>query len=218
MSVDLMNLWSIFLKGGPVMWPLLILSILSVTIIIDKCLYLLKLRRSWLRLREQFFELIEESKLKDAAIYCDQMPLLMGRALKAGVLKNGSSKETIMTVMEQAMAVEANEIKKNMSLLSCIVNLAPLLGLLATTVGLTVVFHAVHMRSNALNPLSLGDMASGIWQALIATSAGLGIGSIAFVGHAFLAQQINDLLNSTEESMQALSNKVCSQGVGDHAR
>jgi len=218
MSVDLMNLWSIFIKGGLVMWPLLILSILSVTIIIEKWLVLHGVRRTWKLSRDKFFALVEEFKLKEAAIYCDQFSPLMGRPLKSGILKYGSSKESIMTVMEQAIAVEANDIKQRMGLLACIVNLAPVLGLLATTIGLTVVFHAVHMRSNALNPLSLGDMSSGIWQALVATSFGLGVGIIAFVGHAFLAQQINDLFTDTEESMQALANVLHSHWEGEHAR
>ncbi len=219
MSVDLMNVWSIFIKGGLVMWPLMILSILSISIIVEKFIVLMHLRNVWFASRDKIFVLVEQAKFKDAADSCDQLPPLMGRTLKSGILKYGSSRESILLVMQQAIAVELNELKKRMSLLACIVNVAPLLGLLATTIGLTVVFHAVHMRSNALNPLSLGDMSSGIWQALVATSTGLGVGIIAFVGHALLAQQMNDLISSLEESMQAMANMLYSHWEGrDHAR
>lgn len=218
MTIDLMNLWSIFLKGGPVMWPLLLISIGAMTIIVEKWIILFRLHGIWKAKRDVFFTFVEEDKLTEAADFCDSLPPLMGRTLKSGVLKYGSSREMILLVMDQAIAVEANELKKRMSLLACMVNVAPLLGLLATVIGLTIVFHAVHMRSNALNPLSLGDMSSGIWQALVATSAGLSIGTIAFVGHALLAQQINDLLSSIQESMQALANLLQYRWEGrDHA-
>jgi biopolymer transport protein ExbB/TolQ len=59
-----------------------------------------------------------------------------------------------------------------------------------------VVFHAAQMRSNALNPLSLGDMTSGIWQALVTTSAGLSVGIISFAIYSFTASRVNGLVIS----------------------
>ncbi len=217
MSVTLVNLWSIFLKGGPVMWPLLALSILSITIIIDKWFTLIQLNRIWFNGRGQIFSLVKEFKLKEAIGACENLDMFIARVLKTGVLKYGASRETILTVMEQSLLIETNDLKKRMGILATIVNLAPLLGLLATIVGLTAVFHAVHMRSNALNPLSLGDMSSGIWQALVATSAGLAVGIIAFVGHAFLAEQINHLIMEAKENMQTLSNVLYSLWEGENA-
>ena len=218
MSIFLSNLWSIFLKGGPIMWPLLVLSILSITIIIDKWVMVAAINRRWNQSRDKIFSLVRAMKLKEAVNATDEAPLLLGRVLKTGILKYGSSRETILTVMEQALLIEANEVKQRMGILATIVNLAPLLGLLATIIGLTAVFQAVHMRSNALNPLGLGDMASGIWQALVSTSTGLAIGTLAFVGHAFLASRINDMLVDTQEIMFELTNLLASLWEGERAK
>ena len=57
------------------------------------------------------------------------------------------------------------------------------------------------MRSNALNPLSLGDMSSGIWQALVTTSAGLAVGIITLAIYSFTASRVNDLIVAFEETI-----------------
>ena len=57
------------------------------------------------------------------------------------------------------------------------------------------------MRSNALNPLSLGDMSSGIWQALVTTSAGLSVGIISYAIYSFTASRVNDVVVHFEQSI-----------------
>lgn len=208
MPVVVLNAWSIFIKGGPMMWPILALSVIVLTVVIEKWMSLAVIRRQWPSKREAIFSFVKASQFKQAADSCDAAKSFYGRVLKAGILKYGASRESILTVMQQALMVEANEIKQRMGLLAVIVNLAPLLGLLATMVGFTVVFQAIHIRSNALNPLPLGDMASGIWQALIASSVGLAVGLMAYVAHAFLASQINDLLIEAEDNMIQLANTL----------
>jgi biopolymer transport protein ExbB len=100
--------------------------------------------------------------------------------------------------MEEAAGFEVHILKQRLSLLAFIVNAAPLLGLLGTTTALCVVFHAAQMRSNALNPLSLGDMSSGIWQALVATSAGLSVGIISFALYSFTVSRVNGMVVAYE--------------------
>jgi len=103
--------------------------------------------------------------------------------------------------MEQAAAFEIHALKQRLHLLAFIPNAAVLLGLLGTTNALCVVFHAAQMRSSALNPLSLGDMSSGIWQALLTTSAGLSVGIITFAIYNFTASRVNDLIVAFDQSI-----------------
>jgi len=103
--------------------------------------------------------------------------------------------------MEQAAGFEIHVLKRRVNFLAFIVNVAPLLGLLGTTTALCVVFHAAQMRSNALNPLSLGDMSSGIWQALVTSSAGLSVGIISFAIYSLTANRVNDVVVLFEQTI-----------------
>ena len=103
--------------------------------------------------------------------------------------------------MEQVAGFEVYALKQRLGLLSFIINAAPLMGLLGTTTALCVVFHAAQMRANALNPLSLGDMSSGIWQAMVVTSAGLAVGIISFAIYSFTVSRINNVIAHFEQTI-----------------
>jgi len=201
MTIAFINAWGILIKGGPMMWPILLLSVVAIAVGIEKLLFLTGVEKNMKKLRPVFFKAIQENRMKDALSACSDNPDGLGRIGKAGLMKFGSSVDLIKTSMEQAAAFEIHALKRRLNVLAFIPNAAVLLGLLGTTNALCVVFHAVQMRSNALNPLSLGDMSSGIWQALVTTSAGLSVGMIGFAIYSFTASRVNDLVSSYEQTI-----------------
>ncbi len=201
MTVSFINAWGILLKGGPMMWPIYLLSILAITVGIEKFLFLSALERNIKEFKPGFFKAIRENRMKDALGICEENSAGLGNICKAGLMKFGSSVDLIKASMEQAAGFEIHALKRRLDLLVFIVNAAPLLGLLGTTTALCVVFHAAQMRSNALNPLSLGDMSSGIWQALVTTSAGLTVGIVSFAIYSFTAGRVNEMIVSFEQTI-----------------
>ena len=148
-----------------------------------------------------FFKAVRANRMKDAFSICEENTLGLGNICKAGLMKYGSPVDLIKASMDQAAGFEIHALKQRLNLLVFIVNAAPLLGLLGTSTALCVVFHAVQMRSNALNPLSLGDMSSGIWQALVTTSAGLSVGIISFAIYSFTASRVNEVVVTFEQTI-----------------
>ena len=201
MTVIFMNAWGILIKGGPMMWPILILSILAITLGIEKFLFLGTLEKNMRKFKPVFFKAVRENRMKDALGICEDNALGLGNICKAGLMKYGSSIDLIKTSMEQAAGFEIYVLKQRLNILAFIVNAAPLLGLLGTTASLCVVFHAAQMRSNALNPLSLGDMSSGIWQAMVTTSAGLSVGIVSYAIYSFTANRVNDVIVHFEQAI-----------------
>jgi len=212
MTIAFINAWGILVKGGPMMWPIFLLSVIAMAVGVEKLLFLLSVEKNMKRLKPVFFKAIQENRMKDALSLCDNNPDGLGRIGKAGLMKFGSSVDMVRASMEQAAAFEIHALKQRLNLLAFIPNAAVLLGLLGTSCALCVVFHAVQMRSNALNPLSLGDMSSGIWQALVTTSAGLAVGIVTFAIYSFTASRVNDLISAFDgtiseaaELLQAVS-------------
>ena len=183
------------------MWPIFFLSILAIAVGIEKFLFCGAVDRSIKKFKPIFFKAVRENRMKDALGFCEDNALGLGNICKAGLMKFGSSMDVIKMAMEQAASFEIYALKQRLNLLAFIVNAAPLLGLLGTVTALCVVFHAAQMRANALNPLSLGDMSSGIWQALLATSAGLSVGIISFAIYSFISNRVNDLIVAFEQTI-----------------
>jgi biopolymer transport protein ExbB len=201
MTVAFISAWGILLKGGPMMGPIFLLSLLAITVGIEKFLFLNAIEQNIKKFKPIFLKAIRTNRMKDALSACEENAFGLGNICKAGLMKYGSSVDLIKASMEQAAGFEVHALKQRLNFLGFIVNAAPLLGLLGTTSALCVVFHAAQMRSNALNPLSLGDMSSGIWQALVATSAGLSVGIISFAIYSFTASRVNDVIVAFEQTI-----------------
>ncbi|MBF0503755.1 MAG: MotA/TolQ/ExbB proton channel family protein [Candidatus Omnitrophica bacterium] len=201
MTISFINAWGILLKGGPMMWPILLLSVATIAVGIEKLMLFSAVEQNMKKLKPVFFKAIQENRMKDALIACEENSDALGRICKAGLMKYGATADLIKVSMEQAAGFEIHALKRRLNLLAFIPNAAVLLGLLGTSNALCVVFHAVLMRSNALNPLSLGDMSSGIWQALLTTSAGLSVGIIGYAIYSFTASRINDIVSAFEQTI-----------------
>lgn len=206
MTVVVMNAWAIFYRGGPMMWPLLFLSIIALAVGINRLLHLSAIERRLSDEKNLLLGSLRQGRLKETLRVCDQQPGILSSILKQGILKFGSSRDLIKGTMEEIFDYEHLRLRKYMDVLSVIVNLAPLMGLLGTVNAMAVVFYAVQVRSNALSPLTAGELASGIWQALLTTSAGLVVGILSYAMHAFCAMRINALTAYIQRSITEMAN------------
>ncbi len=206
MNIAFINAWGILFKGGPMMWPILLLSIVGLVIAVEKFIQLNKAQQELLRFKEGLFVEIRQQRLKEALVLCEERANFVGRIIKAGIVKFGQPRSVIVAAMEDAATVEIHQLKQRLGILALITNVAPMLGVLGTVSGMTVVFHAVQMRANALNPLSLGDMSSGIWQALLTTTAGLLVGVISLSAYSFCCARVNDVIMSIDQAVKEAAN------------
>ena len=143
MTIAFINAWGILVKGGPMMWPIFLLSVIAMAVGVEKLLFLLSVENNMKKLKPVFFKAIQENRMKDALSLCDNNPDGLGRIGKAGLMKFGSSVDMVRASMEQAAAFEIHALKQRLNLLAFIPNAAVLLGLLGTSCALCVVFHAV---------------------------------------------------------------------------
>ncbi len=206
MTVVVMNAWQVFIKGGPMMWPLLVLSVVAMAIGINRLMVLAAVERRLLTEKQALLASLRQGQLKETLRLCETHPGLLARILKSGLLKFGSSRDLIKGMMEETFGYEFERLTQHMNTLGIIVNIAPLLGLLGTINAMTVVFHAVQIRSNALSPLTAAELASGIWQALLTTAAGLVVAIFSYTIYGFCAARINLVASYLNRSMTEMTN------------
>ncbi len=204
MMVVVFNLWQLILKGGPMMWPILLLSIVSLAIGIERLRFLASADRLFKAHKADLMRSLQQDSIKQSLGLCESYQSSYSRIFKAAILKFGNSAEVIKTAMDEVFIYETHRLKERMSILIFIINASVLIGLLGTVIGLTVVFQAVQMRANVLNPLSVGDMSVGIWQALFTTIAGLIVCILSYAMYSFCSSRINNLIADLQISMAQL--------------
>ncbi|MBI3602487.1 MAG: MotA/TolQ/ExbB proton channel family protein [Candidatus Omnitrophica bacterium] len=201
MIVVVFNLWQLILKGGPMMWPIILLSLVALAVGMERIAYLSSMEKIVRAHKAHLLRSLQQGHIQQTLSLCESTNSPFSRIFKAALLKFGTSAQVITTAMEEVFIYETHRLKERMSILSFAINASVLMGLLGTAVGLTVVFHAVQVRSNVLNPLSVGDMAQGIWQALFSTIAGLMVCIFTFTVYSFCISRINNIMADLELAM-----------------
>ncbi|MEI7999026.1 MAG: MotA/TolQ/ExbB proton channel family protein [Candidatus Omnitrophota bacterium] len=205
MMVVIFNFWQLILKGGPMMWPIIILSVVALAVGMERMIYLSSVERTLKAQKVNLMRSLRQEKIKHTLILCESGQDSFSRILKAALLKFGNSMEVIKASMEEIFIYETHRLKERVYILSFIVNASVLIGLLGTVIGLTIVFHSISMRANALNPLSVGDMAVGIWQALFSSIAGLTVCILSFSVYSFCIARINNIVADLQIAMAQIA-------------
>ena len=175
-----------FIKGGPIMWPILLTSIVAVTVLIERAFWWLRqnsLRES--SKLEKVFEAIESGNVKDASSLArtSQDPRL--RTIWHGLNHPHS---TMQSALQVATGIELQRAGRFMGVMDTTITLAPLLGLLGTVTGIMGAFNAV--GQNGLDPATVSG---GIGEALIATACGLGIAMTVLIFYNYFTSKVEKL-------------------------
>jgi biopolymer transport protein ExbB len=175
-----------FHKGGPVMWPILIVSIVALTVVLERCIWWSGrwFRRDPKRI-EKVFTAIENGDTAEASRLSrgSRDPVL--RMLWNGLNHQHSSLEAALQV---AAGIEIKRAGRFLVVMDTLVTLAPLLGLLGTITGLIRSFSFLGNEELAVQAVT-----GGIAEALIATACGLGIAIFALIPFNFFTSRVSNL-------------------------
>jgi biopolymer transport protein ExbB len=200
MELYKMSMWQVFLAGGPVMWPILFCSIFAFAIVVDKILYLHKIRIDTQEFLNNILDKMKRHQIKEALEVCDNTKSPISHILKAGILKYDRSRPQIQEAIEDASLYEIPRLEKNLPALATIAHISPLLGLLGTVTGMVRAFQIIQAKSTSFHPVSPGDLAGGIWEALLTTVAGLVVAIPTFVVYNYLVNRINNFILEMEKT------------------
>lgn len=207
-GVDKETMFSLIKKGGPVMIPLAIGSILALALGFERFISLRKERV----LPGDFLKGLGEAWGRDptgqaAEGFCDKSGGTAGHVFKAGIRWRDDGPAAVAKAIEDAGAREADKMKRSLRPLSIIASVSPLLGLLGTVYGMIDAFHKTATSGGAAKT---ADLADGIYEALVSTAAGLTIAIPVMLLFQWLSTRVDSLIDHIDE--------VGTEFIADHAR
>ena len=206
MDLYRMSLWQVFLSGGPVMWPILLCSIFALAIALEKFWHLHKISIDTQDFLNKILDKMKHRDTKEALQICDNTRSPIANILKAGILKYDRPRPQIIEAIEDASLYEIPRIEKNLTALATIAHVSPLLGLLGAVTGMVRCFQVIQAKATTFHPVSPGDLAGGIWEALLTTVAGLIVAIPTFVAYNYLVSRINHYILEMEKASTELVN------------
>ncbi len=206
MDLYKMGLWQVFLAGGPVMWPILLCSIFAFAIILEKVWHLHKIKIDSSDFLNNILDKMKRHQIKEALETCGNTDSPISHILKAGILKYDRPRPQIKEAIEDTALYEVPKLEKNLTALATIAHISPLLGLLGTVTGMVRCFQSIQAKAAAFHPVSPGDLAGGIWEALLTTVAGLIVAIPTFVAYNYLVNHVNTFILEMEKAATELVN------------
>ncbi len=189
-------------SGGWLMVPIILCSVISLAIIIERLWTLKKDNVAPADLVVDIEHLLEQHQLTEDRLEALEHGSYLGRILVAGLYVSNQTPAEIRRSIEEAGRHVVHELEKYLNALGTIAAITPLLGLLGTVIGMIKVFAAI-TAVGVGNPQIL---AGGISEALITTAAGLSVGIPSLMFHRYFKGKINELTVDMEQNALRLLN------------
>lgn len=197
-------MWEMMQKGGPLMYLILFCSVLSLAIIIERLIVLQRVKIDVPAFMHKVLEAVRRNRMMEAIEICDRTQGPLGSIIKAGLLKSSASRQEIKEAMEEAALNEVPRLEKNLNILATIAHVTPLIGLLGTVTGMVEAFQVIQEKAAAFSPVSPGDLAGGIWEALLTTVGGLSVAIPTLVAYNFLVTKVDNFILNMERAATEL--------------
>jgi biopolymer transport protein ExbB len=198
---------SLFLKGGYILFPIVILSFVAVYLIIKKSL---DFRRTLVidpGYVSHFNELLQKGDMKAASLHLQQNNSSYSTIFRHAMPKIGKPAEELESTLESASNIEVAKVSKHLGYLGLIAGIAPMLGFIGTISGIIKIFYNISLTDN----ISIGIISGGLYEKMISSGTGLIVGIIAFTGYHMLNMRIDRFISEVEEEAFVFMNIVNSK-------
>jgi biopolymer transport protein ExbB len=189
-----LNLWR---EGGPVFWVIVFTGLASVAVFLERLLHLRRARIHYADFLEGVFNILAKGNVREALALCDEAPGPVAHLTRMAITHRDEPREMLRHVLDSAGHAEISRMERRLGVLATIVQIAPLLGLLGSLLG--VLETVLVMRSQAPLVQSV-DVTGGMVRALIASIAGLMVAVPAHAMFNLLAIRIDRIVLDMEQA------------------
>lgn len=190
-----LNFLDLAMKGGWIMIPLLLLSVLAVYIFIERVMVIRKAGKEDGTFMNRIKDYITEGKLQSAIDLCKQTNTPSARMIEKGISRLGRPMSDVLVAIENVGNLEIGKLEKGFPLLATVAAGAPMIGFLGTVSGM---IQAFFMMANAGNNAGIDVLAGGIYEALVTTVAGLIVGIVTLFAYNYLVAEVDGVVRKME--------------------
>lgn len=192
------------LKGGVMIFPLIVLLFYCVYLIIERYLSIQKASKQDINLVNDIKMQLKAGKLDNAIMLCSRENTATGNILRSGVSLIGRPISEIESAMEKTANIEIAQMEKGLGHLGLISGIAPILGFIGTISGVIKIFHTISNTGN----LNIQTISGGLYEKMISSGAGLVVGVIAYCAYHLFNMMIDNFTLKVQRQTLAIINVI----------
>ncbi|MDR3268882.1 MAG: MotA/TolQ/ExbB proton channel family protein [Tannerella sp.] len=194
-TVARMNILDLAAKGGWIMIPLIVLSVLTLFIFIQRWLVIRQAGQNDEAFMSRIKDYIHDGKVESALNLCQSTASPTARMIGKGISRLGRPVNDILATVENAGNLEVSKLEKGFPIIATTAAGAPMIGFLGTVTGMVRAFFDM---ANAGTNVDVQLLSSGIYEALVTTVGGLVVGIIALFAYNYLVARVDSVVNQLE--------------------
>ena len=197
-DAEVITSWlALLVKGGFIMIPILLLSLFSVYLFIERFAYIKQTTKINKRLIDAVLLEMQNTNISKAIQYAQNDQTSIGKILLSGLHMVGKPVQEVESHMESTTNLEITKMEKDTGYLGIIAGVAPMLGFIGTISGVIKIFYNISLADN----ISIGIIAGGLYQKMICSGAGLIVGVIAYSCYHYLQMKIDRYTINLQENL-----------------
>ncbi|MCI9171873.1 MAG: MotA/TolQ/ExbB proton channel family protein [Muribaculaceae bacterium] len=193
--VQELSIWDLTMRGGFIMIPLAILSIISIYIFVERCIAITRARKEDSSFMQRIRDYIHDGEIESARNLCARTDTPYARLILKGISRIGRPMNDVLVAIENTGNIEIANLEKGLPWLATTAAGGPMIGFLGTVIGMVNAFYNLASAGTSAN---ISVLADGIYEALVTTVAGLIVGIIALFAYNYLVARINKVMNNLE--------------------
>ncbi len=194
-AVQSMNYIDMAIRGGWIMIPLAILSIISVYIFFERYFAIKRASNEDAGFMNKIKDYIHDGKIESALALCQSHDFPISRMIEKGISRIGRPLNDVNTAIENVGNLEISRLEKSLPTLATVAGGAPMIGFLGTVIGMVKAFFDM---ASAGNNIDVGVLSEGIYTAMVTTVTGLVVGIIAYFAYNILVAKVEKVVFKME--------------------
>ena len=184
-------------KGGLLMWPILVCSIISIAVFAERLFYFHRATIHVGEFLQGLSNLVQRRNFAEALHECAGTPGPVARVIHAAIIRHEAPRAELREIVQEAGQLEVPKLERFLGVLATLAYLTPLIGLLGTVAGMIEAFGMVSSNGGYA---TVTELSTGIYKSLLTTAAGLVVATPTFVGYSYLSSRVNTLLHDMERA------------------
>jgi biopolymer transport protein ExbB len=193
-------------------WVIMATSAVALAVFLDRLLQYHREQINSAEFLNGVRNVLKRDNVVEALAICDATPGPIARLVKVAILNREHGREAVMEALENAGAWEVPRLEQKLNLLATIAQIAPLMGLLVTVLGLMKLFR--RLEDAGLNA-HVSQLSEGVWQCLICTAAGLAVAIPSYAAFNYLVSRVNTIVLDMEQVSTEILNIVTPAPSGE---
>jgi len=194
-------------QGGIILWLILATGIIAIGVFIERSFHVHRAKIKTDDFIKGIFNIVRRNNIPEALSICDETPGPVACIVRSAILNRNQGRQVVEQAMNTAGLTEIERMERRSGILATIAQVGPLLGLLGTVLGMINIYIVVQQKAPLVHA---GQLAVGIWQALLATVAGLVVAIFSYIAYNLLVSKVDAIVLDMErvvgETLSFLTN------------